>query len=65
MAHYKLQCCNQNWYAQKCGMDVCGEIFEADLGAPYQIVEEISNTFAYDYDDVALYFLYASAEQQI
>jgi ADP-dependent NAD(P)H-hydrate dehydratase / NAD(P)H-hydrate epimerase len=38
------------------GIDCCGEIFEADLGAPYQIVEEICNTYAYDYEDVALYF---------
>jgi hydroxyethylthiazole kinase-like uncharacterized protein yjeF len=38
------------------GIDVCGDIFVADLGAPEQIVEEISDTYAYDYEDVSLYF---------
>jgi NAD(P)H-hydrate epimerase len=47
-------------YAKKVGQvigdgpDYCGEIMVANLGAPYSCVDELADTFAFDYDDLNL-----------
>jgi len=49
-------------YAKKTGQvladgpDYCGEILVANLGAPYSCVDEVAETFAFEYEDLELMF---------